>query len=100
MKVLLDLAKDEVKTLMEAAKRAGLEAVSDSLEGCLDEDDPETDEKYREACHKSCSDGDLECDEGAVVSKGGDAGAYVMCWKWVSDEEAGIKEEECESPKS
>lgn len=35
-------------------------------------------------------DGDIEFDDDAAVSAGCDEGAYVMCWKWVSDEEAGI----------
>lgn len=28
-------------------------------------------------------EGDLELDEGAVVSEGDDNGAYVQMWKWV-----------------
>jgi len=35
-------------------------------------------------------EGDLEVDDNAVVSMGEDDGAYVMCWKWVSNEDAGI----------
>jgi len=38
-------------------------------------------------------DGDLEFDDDSAVSMGADDGAYVMCWKWVSDEEAGIQKE-------
>lgn len=34
-------------------------------------------------CHHS--DGDLEFDDGAVVSLGDDPGAYVMAWKWVDE---------------
>lgn len=40
---------------------------------------------YRDAVRQS--DGALECDDGAVVSKGEDEGAYVMTWTWVSDEQ-------------
>jgi hypothetical protein len=36
-------------------------------------------------------EGDLEVDENAVVSMSEDDGAYVMCWKWVSNEDAGIE---------
>ena len=35
------------------------------------------------------SEGDLEFDDGAVVSVS-DEGAYVQGWKWISDEEAGV----------
>lgn len=30
-------------------------------------------------------DGDLEFDDEYVVSQGDDPGAYVQCWKWVTD---------------
>lgn len=39
-------------------------------------------------------DGELEVDDDAVVSRGGDPGAYVMCWTWVSNEQAGVTPEE------
>lgn len=52
------------------------------------------DEKYINAV--PISEGDLECDSDAVVSKGDDPGAYVMCWKWVDDEDAGIEKPEVE----
>lgn len=38
-------------------------------------------------------EGSCEVDDVTIVScpgKGGDAGAYVMAWLWVSDEEAGV----------
>lgn len=35
--------------------------------------------------------GELEIDDTTAVSHGGDAGAYVHAWVWVSDEEAGIE---------
>jgi len=31
-------------------------------------------------------DGELEFDDGAVVSRGADNGAYVQCWAWVEDD--------------
>ncbi len=37
-------------------------------------------------------DGELEFDDKAVVSVSDDAGAYVMCWRWVDNEDAGIGE--------
>ena len=39
-------------------------------------------------------DGELEIDDGAVVSRGDDAGAYVLAWRWVTDREAGLKADE------
>jgi hypothetical protein len=33
-------------------------------------------------------DGELEVDDDAVVSRGADAGAYVQCWHFVTNEEA------------
>jgi len=53
-------------------------------------DDPEL-APYRAAAAEQSSDGELEIDPGAVVSKGGDRGAYVMAWIWISDEDAGIE---------
>ncbi len=44
-------------------------------------------EKYHPLVEGSgrLSDGDLEMDDDAVVSKGEDAGAYVQVWLWVED---------------
>ena len=59
--------------------------------------DFETTQKYRDAAAKHYEDeGTLEFDEGCVVSMGGDNGAYVEGWQWVTDEEAGIETEEDE----
>lgn len=35
-------------------------------------------------------EGELEFDDTVVVSDSGDAGAYVMCWRWVDDHQAGV----------
>lgn len=35
-------------------------------------------------------EGELEVDDDAVISAGGDPGAYVMAWLWVPNEDAGI----------
>ena len=36
-------------------------------------------------------DGDLEFDDGAVISSATDgSGAYVQCWKWIYYEDAGL----------
>ena len=44
---------------------------------------------YRQAALCRARSGELEIDPGAVVSKGDDAGAYVMAWLWISDGEIG-----------
>lgn len=45
-----------------------------------------TDAEYVEAAREEFgSDGELEIDEGAVVSRGSDGGAYVAAWVWVED---------------
>ena len=52
----------------------------------LSECNEERDHAYRQAAHELCQEG-LEVDEDAPVSTGGEAGAYVQAWLWVSDEE-------------
>ena len=37
------------------------------------------------------SEGDLEVDDKAIVSVSDDGGAYVQCWKWVTNEQAGVE---------
>ena len=41
-----------------------------------------SDDWYRE--NVPTRDGELECDDGAIVSAGTDAGAYVQTWSWVA----------------
>jgi|688.fasta_scaffold249276_3 hypothetical protein len=38
--------------------------------------------------------GELEFDDNAVVSTGGDNGAYVQCWAWVEDDPAAEEDDE------
>ena len=52
-----------------------------------------TNEQYIKAAQElHNSDGSLEVDDGAPVSRGDDDGAYVQAWVWVYDEEA-LREE-------
>ena len=45
------------------------------------------DAAYRAAAERIHADeGEIEIDDGAVVSKGEDAGAYVAAWVWVPDD--------------
>ena len=66
-------------------------------EALADLDDPMF-TRYRRAAMRETRSGELEIDPGAVVSKGAGAGAYVMAWLWINDEEAGIPEEHEPSP--
>jgi hypothetical protein len=90
MKILLDLNADALKKLAKAARKGGVPKVAESIDHAIKDDDPATDEKYRDAV--PAKDGELECDGDAIVSKGGDGGAYVQCWVWVADEDAGIED--------
>ena len=53
--------------------------------------------KYRAAAKQMVCDGELEVDDGAVVSDGAEDGAYVAAWVWVYKTDAGITPEEPES---
>jgi len=92
MKIMLDLNDKEIDKLTKAARTAGLKKVASSIESAAKTDDPVIDQKYRDAV--PVRDGSLECDGEAIVSKGNEAGAYVQCWVWVSDKDAGIEEED------
>lgn len=48
-------------------------------------------EAYREGV-ANLEEGTLEMDIGALVSEGGDGGAYVMTWSWVTNGEADLCE--------
>ena len=45
---------------------------------------------YQIGAEKLAKDGEIEVDDEATVSMGGDDGAYVQVWLWVSDEMAGM----------
>lgn len=48
-----------------------------------------TDDWYRQRARETIHrDGEIEIDGNAVVSAGGDNGAYVAAWVWVEDDEA------------
>ena len=56
-----------------------------------DEDNP-----YVVAGREMMDEGDLEMDNKVVISET-DAGAWVLAWKWVSNEDASLEETENES---
>jgi hypothetical protein len=49
---------------------------------------------YQNGADALASDGEIEVDDDAVVSIGGDGGAYVQAWLWVSDEAARLLKQE------
>jgi hypothetical protein len=55
--------------------------------------DADQEKFFRAACEHS--NDDIEFDPDAVVSQGDD-GAFVMAWYWVSNDDAGIEEEDDE----
>lgn len=48
---------------------------------------------YITAAREHCTD-DLEIDDAPIVSEGGDPGAWVSAWVWVTDAEAGVERDE------
>lgn len=52
---------------------------------------------YRDAAQAMQRDGELEVDDGAVVSLSDDGGAYVAAWMWVSAEAAGLTDDDIET---
>ena len=48
---------------------------------------------YQSGAEALARDGEIEVAESPVVSQGGDGGAYVQAWLWVSDADAGLPEQ-------
>ena len=47
-----------------------------------------TNDQYLQAAkEKHVHEGEVEIDEGAVVSRSDDGGAYVQAWVWIADDE-------------
>lgn len=86
----------------DAEHDAALDLVTE-LEALLSELEPKEtraekarNKKARELARQYESEGDLELDDGAVVSEGDDNGAYVQMWKWVPFEATELcKDKEC-----
>jgi hypothetical protein len=57
----------------------------------LDPVESEMEEKYRDGA-RGHVDTEFQVDADAKVSMGDDPGAWVQCWLWVTDQEAGIKQ--------
>jgi hypothetical protein len=73
---------DSIKAGSELHQRAAAQIAQDTLE-------PHQIKYLKYAMEHLHEDGNLEFDDDAAISQT-DKGAYVMCWKWVSSEAAGI----------
>jgi hypothetical protein len=76
-----------------------LSEIRESLEEILDSglklDDGPTDEEYIKTAEELYGeDGKIEIDDGAIVSRGDDPGAYVQAWVWVYKADVDPKYEE------
>jgi hypothetical protein len=80
------LVSDADLSLLEAAFGRDHPLCATARDAIADLDDPAAG-KYRAAATAHARDGELEIDHNAIVSRGEDAGAYVMAWLWVSDED-------------
>jgi len=92
----INVPGDDLKIALCHLRSCGpaAEAIAKRIEESVaNRKDPQLAEYVGAAIELFAKDGELEVDDDAVVSKGGDAGAYVMCWRWVSDEDAGVKPE-------
>lgn len=85
--------EEELKLVIAALMPVG--PLADSLTARLTEElnQPEDErvetELYLEVANETYGrEGELEFDEDAAVSLGDDPGAYVMCWRWVSEDTA------------
>jgi hypothetical protein len=56
--------------------------------------DAKVEARFREAAVEFAREGELEVDHDACVSMGDAAGAYVMAWWWITNEEAGFPGQE------
>lgn len=72
--------------------RASLQMLDVTFGDCLQAfalDNTPEDQAFIDIAHANQRDGELEVDDLTIVSRS-DSGAYVQCWMWVSNEEAGI----------
>lgn len=84
----LNLTEKEIGTIKRLLRKHGKKDAPHILERIEHYENPsKRAEDYKEAAAKKAHEGELEIDGDAVVSMGGDPGAYVMAWVWVSDDE-------------
>lgn len=76
---------DKLKAQLEALKAEGL-----SFADCISVFAEPENNPYVLAARECVEEGELEIDSKTVVSEGSDGGAYVMAWRWISNEAAGV----------
>jgi hypothetical protein len=89
----INVKDKDLTGIISILRNVGATTIADNLQSVMDKDleTSELDGLYFGAAKSIYeSEGDLEFDDDAVVSKGEDEGAYVMCWKWITDGEAGV----------
>lgn len=98
----INLRKDQLtmlKSLLPKVRnpgkhRSAIRALLSEISVATAEQKNPTLRKYADAARAEYyEEGELEFDDGAVVSHGDDAGAYVMCWRWVDDDTAGVEDD-------
>lgn len=83
----------KLEEIIAVLNATGRESLVNALKPVEPTDD---DDVYQSAAIRMFASDDCEIDVDAAVSKGGDPGAWVHCWRWVSNEDAGIEAEEDE----
>lgn len=92
----VDISREIIDEIVAYLRQTGRQGVATLLQRNAEIEDTSADviSKYREAARRLYHwGGRLEVDGNAAVSLGDDAGAYVMCWRWITDEEAGVAED-------
>lgn len=92
---IVKLTKEEFANLMRLSKMPAVEQIRhainliESLQDVIERiaaEESAVKARYIAAARKLYErEGELEFDDDPVVSLGSDPGAYVQCWRWVSD---------------
>jgi len=95
-KTVLEIFNDRAKELTRAELIELETAVRGAMSNLPFETYTETEQAYINAAEGMGGE-DIDVDSlSTVVSEGSDPGAYVQCWMWVSNEDAGLAEDEDE----
>ena len=86
----VQLTDEEMQTIAAIIPLCGDSAIASVIANKMDAKlhpaTPEVDADYLAAARERYGrDGELEFDDEAVVSHGSDPGAYVMAWRWISE---------------
>lgn len=90
----INISDDEARTILQ---RCEGDHVAARVQHYIDiASDPDAAKYHEAASMRYARDGELEIDEDCIVSKGDDPGAYVMMWRWVCADEAGVETDDDE----